>query len=176
MTPTTFTIPTLATERLILRGFTPEDVEHEIAFFATERSRLVGGPMPREAAWRTIAAYIGHWAIRGFGFWAIEDRETGRYLGRAGLWFPDGWPEPEIGWTLQEHAEGRGVAYEAALRARRFAYEELGWITAISMVLAGNTRSIALAERLGAVRDYDFEHERFGKCHVYRHPGPEALA
>ncbi|HHB80155.1 MAG TPA: hypothetical protein ENK83_00170 [Aliiroseovarius sp.] len=51
----------------------------------------------------------------------------------------------------------------------------LGGKTAISMILHGNTRSVALAERLGARLERDFEHERFGPCHICRHPSPEAL-
>jgi len=173
---TTFTIPTLETERLIMRAFNNDDVEQEIAFFASDRSRTIGGPLSREEAWRSMAGYIGHWALRGYGFWAIEDKETGHYMGRAGMWNPEGWPEREIGWTLQAHAEGKGIAFEAATRARAYAYETLGWDTAISMILAGNTRSIALAERLGATLDYDFEHAIYGTCHVYRHPKPEVSA
>lgn len=171
-----FEIPTLETERLVLRAHREEDIPFEEAFFTTDRSHFVGGPLPAEQVWRSVAGFLGHWALRGYGFWAIEEKASGLYAGRAGLWFPAGWPEPEIGWALMDGFEGKGLAHEAALRARRYAYEVLGWKTAISMVLAGNTRSIALAERLGAVLDYDFEHERFGSCHVYRHPGPETGA
>lgn len=176
MTPTTFTIPTLQTERLILRAHKLEDIEHEVEFFKSDRSHHVGGPLGEEQVFRAVMGFIGHWALRGYGFWAVEEKATGKYIGRVGLWFPVGWPEKEIGWTLMNGAEGKGFAYEAALAARAHAYKTLGWKTAISMILHGNTRSIALAEKMGAVLDSDFEHERFGPCHIYRHPNPEVAS
>jgi RimJ/RimL family protein N-acetyltransferase len=176
LAPTTFAIPTLETERLILRGFRPADVDEEIAFFASERSRFVGGPLPETEVWRAIASLIGHWALRGYGFWALEDKATGRYMGRVGLWCPEGWPEPEIGWTLMDHAEGKGLAREAALAARAHAYDALGWTTAISLIAPENTRSQALAAKLGARRDGSFETPRLGRVEIWRHPGPEAHA
>lgn len=170
-----FTIPRLETERLILRAHREADIASEVDFYASPRAEFVGGPLAAEQVWRMVAAFLGHWALRGYGFWAIEDKETRAYLGRAGLWYPAGWPEREIGWTLMESAEGRGIAREAALAARRYAYDVLGWTTAISMTVRGNTRSAALAKRLGAVLDGSFMHDRFGACDIYRHPTPEAL-
>ena len=172
LAPTTFSIPTLETERMFLRAMRADDIEAEVAFFQTDRSRSVGGPLPRAQVWRAIAGMIGHWALRGYGFWALEEKATGTYLGRAGLWCPDPWPEPEIGWTLMEHAEGKGFAREAALAARGHAYATLGWTTAISLILAGNTRSEALAHRLGARRDGEYLHPTIGAMNVWRHPGP----
>lgn len=168
-------IPTLTTARLVLRAPAIDDFPAECAFYASPRSQYVGSPAEPEQVWRMIAAFIGHWAIRGYGFWAIEDRQTGAWLGRAGLWFPHGWPEPEIGWTLSEQAEGHGIAQEAARAARDHAYRTLGWTTAISLIDPRNARSIALAERLGAAREDDWHHPRFGRTLVYRHPAPEIL-
>lgn len=176
LAPTTITIPTLETERLFLRAFREEDFESEADFFASERSRFVGGPLPRHQVWRAVAGMIGHWHLRGFGFWALEEKATGRYLGRVGLWAPDGWPEPEIGWSLQEHAEGRGIAREAAEVARAYAYDSLGWTTAISLIVVGNDRSEALAQRLGAHLEGPFLHPVHGAMNVWRHPGPLELA
>ena len=176
MNSTTFTIPTLETERLRLRAIKLSDFEPEAEFYASDRAAYVGGQMPREQVWRWLASVLGHWTFRGFGFFGVEEKSTGRYLGHVGPWFPEGWPEREIGWTMVNGAEGHGFAFEAATAARRWAYDTLGWDTAISMILHGNTRSIALARRLGATLERDFEHERFGPCHIYRHPAPEALA
>lgn len=176
LAPTTFEIPTLETARLILRAPKPCDFEDEAAFFQTERSHFVGGPLPRDQVWRAFAGFLGHWALRGFGFWSLEDKQTGRYMGRAGLWYPDGWPEPELGWTLMDHAEGKGLAFEATKAARRHAYAKLGWITAISLILPDNARSVALATRLGATRESSFEHPRLGTCEIWRHPSPDEVA
>ena len=175
MTSMTFTIPILETQRLSLRAPVESDFEHEVDFFASERSHFVGGPIEPEQVWRAIAGFLGHWAMRGYGFWGIDEKSTGTYLGRVGLWCPEGWPEREIGWTLMNGAEGKGYAHEAALAARQYAYDVLGWNTAITMILAGNDRSIRLAEKLGASHESDFEHDRFGQCHIYRHPSPDEL-
>jgi RimJ/RimL family protein N-acetyltransferase len=172
LAPTTFTIPTLETERLFLRAMRDEDIAEEVAFFASERSHNVGGPLPKNQVWRAMAGMIGHWALRGYGFWALEEKTTGRYLGRVGLWCPDPWPEPEIGWTVMDHAEGKGFAREAALASRAYAYDVLGWTTAISLIVAGNTRSEALAARLGAHHEGDYLHPTIGAMNIWRHPGP----
>jgi len=171
LAPTTIAIPTLETERLFLRALRAEDFEAEAAFFASERSRMVGGPLPREQAWRVVAGMIGHWALRGFGFWALEEKTSGRYMGRVGLWQPEGWPDREIGWTLMDHAEGQGFAHEAALVARSYAYDTLGWTSMISLIEGGNTRSEALASRLGARIDGAFTHPSGIPLNIWRHPG-----
>lgn len=169
-------IPLLETDRLRFRMLSVDDFEDECAFYATNRSEGVGGPFTPREVWRTLAFILGHWVIHGYGLWALEDKANGRYAGRAGLLNPHDWPEPEIGWVLMEHAEGKGLAYEAVLAVRRFAYRTLGWSTAISLVKTDNTRSQALAERLGCVRDGTFDHATAGEVPIWRHPGPEALA
>lgn len=176
LAPTSFHIPTLETERLFLRALRAEDIDDEAAFFASERSRFVGGPLERAQVWRAVAAMIGHWALRGFGFWGLEEKATGRYLGRVGLWEPEGWPGREIGWTLMEAGEGRGFAREAALAARAHAYDTLGWTTAISLIAAGNTRSEALATRLGARFEREYLHPLHGAMNIWRHPGAAEAA
>ena len=109
----------IETERFLLRGYRPGDLATFTAFYASPRSRYVGGPMTAELACRAFMTYAGHWHVRGYGRWMVEEKATGATLGNVGLWYPDGWPEPEIGWTLFEGAEGRGVAFETAFgRAR----------------------------------------------------------
>lgn len=169
-------IPVLETQRLRLRAPELADFEPFAAYLASERSVFTGGPMHRNLAWRSLAAALGHWALRGYGVFVIEDRATGLALGTTGPFFPEGWPEPEIAWTLwNPQAEGRGIAREAALAARAFAYDTLGWSTAISMIGAGNTRSAALARRLGCVLEGVFHHAQFGPSEIWRHPDPAAL-
>ena len=169
-------IPTLETERLILRAPREGDLDAEAEFYQSDRSKFVGGPMTRDQVWRAIAGLIGHWHIRGYGFWGVEEKADGAYCGHVGPWFPEGWPEPEIGWTLMARAEGRGIAREAAVAARDYAYNVLGWTTAISLIDPSNDRSIALATRIGAKQDGEFVHQRFGRMQVYRHPGPADLS
>lgn len=170
-------IPTLETERLILRPNRPEDFEAYAAFYASDRSRLRAfGPKSRQEAWIRFAAEIGHWPLRGYGFWAVEEKATGAFCGQVGLWNPEGWPAPEVGWMVWAEHEGKGYAYEAACRARTYAYEALGWAEVASCISDGNTRSIRLAERMGA--RFDRRVARPGKPDslVYIHPKPTGAA
>lgn len=169
----TSTIPRIETDRLLLREYRQTDFDAFADFYASPRSRFVGGPMPRELAWRAMAVHLGHWALQGFGFWAVEARDTGAFCGHVGLWHPEGWPEPEVGWVLMGGAEGRGIAREAAEAARRYAYRSLHWQTAISMIDPDNSRSITLARRMGCRHDGDFTHVRLGPMQVWRHPAPD---
>ncbi|WP_170419088.1 GNAT family N-acetyltransferase [Ruegeria atlantica] len=168
-------IPTLETERLIMRAPCEADFAAEAEFFASDASRFVGGPLRPDETWRSLAMLLGHWAMRGFGFWGVEEKATGSYVGHVGLWFPHSWPEPEIGWTLMNHATGKGYATEAAMAARAHAYDVLGWETAISLIDPDNLGSKAVAERLGAQFDYIYEHPGFGTMQVWRHPAPADL-
>ncbi len=147
-------IPVLETERLVLRGFTPADHAPLCAFYADARTaRFVGGLEEPRVVWRRMASYIGHWALRGYGMWALADKQTDAFVGYVGNWFPDGWPEPEIAYGLVASAHGRGLAVEAASRALRHAYENLGWMTAISAIDVDNRASQGVARKLGATRE-----------------------
>jgi len=172
---TTLRIPELVTERLRLRAPCMADFEAYAAYSASERARWVGGPFTRAEAFDRLASVFGHWALRGYGRWIVADRESDAPLGLVGPFYPEGWLEPEIAWTVFNEAEGRGVAFEAAIAARAHAYATLGWTTSVSLIDADNRRSIALAERLGATREGVFRHETLGPLEVWRHPGPAAL-
>lgn len=164
--------PVLETERLRLRPWRSEDIGPYAGFCASERTaRYVGGVSSREDAWRRMAVITGHCVLRGYGLWALEDKVTGAFVGYSGLWNPLGWPEPEIAWGLVEQAHGRGYATEAARRARDFAYEEMKWTTAISLIHPDNTPSQRVAERLGATLCGTTE-LKGTSVGVYRHPGP----
>lgn len=165
-------IPTLETERLVLRGFAPGDVEAFTGFYASEASRFVGGPEDRIATWRRIAGYAGCWSLCGFGKFVAIEKESGRTVGIVGPWFAEGWPEPEIGWTLLPEFEGRGYAAEAAARSLIYAYDDLGWATAMSAIVPGNERSDRLARRLGARRDGSAEIRPLGTLEIWRHLPP----
>jgi len=173
-------IPELRTARLVLRGPEARDYELFAAYATSDRSRFTGGPMTRELAWRAFCHITGHWVNRGYGPFVValpEAGGTGRGIGSVGPFYPEGWQEPEIAWTMWDGAaEGQGYAQEAALAARGFAYGTLGWTTAISMIDPANTRSRALALRLGCREDGTFVHERYGLCHIWRHPAPGGTA
>ncbi len=172
---TSFTIPTLETERLFLRAPRESDFEAERDFYASEASHFVGGPKQPHEAWRSLAMLAGHWMLRGYGFWALEDKSSGTYQGRVGLWFPHGWYEREIGWTLMPHATGKGYATEAALAARAHAYDILGWDTAISQIDPANEPSKSVARRLGASFETTYEDPAYGMIEIWRHLAPADL-
>ncbi|MDW3224518.1 MAG: GNAT family N-acetyltransferase [Paracoccaceae bacterium] len=147
-------IPALETTRLILRGPKPSDAGAFMAFYQSDRSRYVGGPMTARQAWNTFGTAFGHWAIRGFGMYIVTLKGSDAPLGIVGHWFPHGWPEKEVGWILFDTAsEGQGIAFEAAEACIARAWDVLKWDTIVSYVDAPNAASIALAERLGATRD-----------------------
>ena len=168
--------PTLRSERLILRGPEPGDFEPLAAFFAdTERSPGFGGPKDRNEAWRWWASSIGHWHLHGFGYWTITDAD-GAVLGITGLWYPEGWPEIEMGWVAVTESEGKGVMTEAATLARAHVYATLGLPALSSNIKPDNARSIRLAERLGCVLERRYRNISHGDMLLYRHPGPAEVA
>jgi RimJ/RimL family protein N-acetyltransferase len=143
---------TLETERLNLRLFCQSDLDTYAAMCGdVEVMRYLGDgkPLSRAEAWRHMALIIGHWQLRGFGMWAVEEKGTGRLIGRVGAWFPEGWPGKEIAWTLCRESWGRGFATEAARAAMAYAFTTLDWPEVISLIRPANAASIRVAERIG---------------------------
>ena len=147
--------PTLHTARLTLRAPRLADFEHWAAFFASERSRHERGPMDRVEGYRTWAADVALWPLRGYGPFGLDDRATGAYVGEVGIYQPEGYPGPELGWFVVPEAEGRGYAAEAARAVMDWVSATLGWTHVVSIIDPANARSIALALRLGGVLDPD---------------------
>jgi RimJ/RimL family protein N-acetyltransferase len=144
--------PRLKTERLLLREFRAEDLGPDFEQAQDPNvQRFLGGVRSEYEAFRTMATHAGHWALRGFGQWAVERRSDGRFVGRVGLWEPPGWPGPEVGWRLAREAWGRGYATEAARAAIGWAWTALGLERLSSMIVAENTASQRVAQRLGHV-------------------------
>ena len=174
--------PVLETERLILRAPEGRDYDAFWAFAQTDRAKFIGGPFKEQAAWRGFGHLIGHWAMRGYGMFIVTLRGQDVALGAVGPWYPATWNDHEIGWSLwSTGAEGTGIAHEAALATRAYAYGTLGWTTAVSNIDVDNMRSRALAERLGAVIDPNaakmpLPDDDETEVLVYRHPSPEALS
>ncbi|MEZ5777818.1 MAG: GNAT family N-acetyltransferase [Paracoccaceae bacterium] len=153
MTGTDFHIPTLETERLRLRAPCLADFGHWAAFFASDRSVHERGPLDRIEGWKTWAADVALWTLRGYGPFGLDDRATGAYVGEVGIYEPEGYPEPELGWFVVPDAEGKGYAAEAAKAVMLWARETLGWDRLVNIIDPANVRSIALGLRLGGVID-----------------------
>jgi len=163
----------IESERLLLRQWREEDFEAYAEYFADEATaRFVGGVKPRHEAWRSMAAQVGHWVLRGHGVWAVEEKESGDFVGAVGLWRPEGWPELEVGYWLIPSAWGKGYASEAARRSRQYAYEVLGAKTLVSYIHPDNEPSKRVAERMGARQEAVIELLTYGPVCVYRHPPP----
>jgi len=181
MTPRLTDTPVLTTERLMLRAPQASDFEVFAPFAMSERAQYVGGGADKDMghAWRILAIITGHWHLRGYGTFVYVDKATGTPIGSAGPWHPGDWPEKELGWTVwTSAAEGKGYAFEAVTELRRHAYADLGWDTAVSYIDARNTRSLALAARLGCWHDKTaVKPDREEDIQVWRHPAPsEVLA
>jgi RimJ/RimL family protein N-acetyltransferase len=133
-----------------MRGWREEDLDAYAALVADpEVMRFLGDPQDRNLAWRGIAQWIGHWELRGYGLWAVERKSDGVLLGRVGLWNPEGWPGVEVGWALARGSWGQGYAYETAVAAADWAWENLAIERLLSVIASDNGRSRRVAERLG---------------------------
>jgi RimJ/RimL family protein N-acetyltransferase len=143
---------TLGSDRLILRMFRESDLDDYAAMCGDpEVMRYLGDghPLTRSEAWRNMALILGHWQLRGFGMWAVEERATGILAGRVGCWRPEGWPGIEVGWTLRREYWGRGYATEAAQTVMADAFSRMAHNHVISLIQPANGPSIAVALRLG---------------------------
>ena len=144
--------PRLETDRLVLRPFLADDFEPFAAMCADrEVMRYIndGRALTRGEAWRAMAMFAGHWELRGCGQWAVVEKATGAFIGRAGLWYPEGWPGLEVGWFFDRARWGHGFATEAGLAALDWAFRVLGAERVISVIHPKNIASIRVAERLG---------------------------
>ena len=148
-------IPTLETERLRLRAFCEADLDAYAEMCADPEVMQylgTGKTFTRGESWRSIAGFLGHWQLRGYGMWALEEKATGTLVGRAGFLHPPDWPDFEIGWTLGRPYWGRGFALEASRRALDHAWRELRRERVVSLIRPANAPSIRVAEKLGARR------------------------
>jgi RimJ/RimL family protein N-acetyltransferase len=146
-------IPILETERLVLRALGAADFPAWAEMYADpEFASGLGHPegIQAEDAWRALAMHIGHWTLRGFGMWAVAERSApAKLIGRIGFHQPEGWPDFELGWAIAHPHWGRGYATEAARAALAHGFDVLRRARVISVIRPSNTRSVAVAKRLG---------------------------
>jgi RimJ/RimL family protein N-acetyltransferase/GNAT superfamily N-acetyltransferase len=172
--------PRLHTERLVLREFRPEDVAPHVASARDpEVQRFLGGVREPYDAFSSLATHAGHWALRGYGGWVVTRAGEDRYLGRVGLWSPEGWPGIEVGWRLTRAAWGHGYATEAARAAIGWGWTVLDLPELISLIVPGNAGSQRVARRLGHVNAGPITLGAFGETERWvlaRPPGDEPFA
>ena len=166
-------IPQLVTQRLLLRELRDDDLDSYAAMMADpEVTRYLGDgtPFDRGGAWRQMAMLTGHWVLRGFGVWAVEERETGAFIGRIGCMEPEGWPAIEVAYTLARPFWGRGYAREGAAAALHYARTVLRRDPVYSIIRPANAGSIRVAESLGATPERLIDFFGAQAC-LYRYPG-----
>ena len=150
-------VPVLETERLRLRGQTLADFEASAALWADPIvTRFISGrPSTREEPWGRFQRHAGHWALKGYGMWVVEDGANGDYLGEIGLADfrrdidPPLADAPEFGWVLSPTARGKGVASEALAAAIQWAEGHFGPTLMVCIIAPENTASLRVAHKAG---------------------------
>lgn len=150
-------VPVVETARLKLRGHSADDYP---AFFAMSQHpdfyrHLTPEPMSAEEVWKTLLRSAGHWALLGFGFWAVEEKATGQYIGNVGFLHlkrdlePPLGDAPEIGWVLDPSAHGKGYASEAAAAVLAWGRQHFGPVRTVCIINPDNEASLRVAAKLG---------------------------
>ena len=150
-------IPVLETDRLVLRGFCPEDLDAMTAMWAMpEVVRYIGGvPLSREQSWGRLLRHIGMWNVMRFGFWAMIEKTSGQLVGEAGFqemrreMLPGIEDTLEAGWGLLPDSHGRGYASEALRAMLSWAEANHGGMPVTCIIDPDNAASIRLAGRHG---------------------------
>jgi RimJ/RimL family protein N-acetyltransferase len=150
-------VPTLETERLKLRGHRVGDFSDCAAMWAEpEVGRYIGGkPLTEEESWTKFLRYVGHWALQGFGYWAVEEKTTGNFVGEIG--FADYKRElepslkgvPEIGWVLASRVHGKGYATEAVRAAVAWGDAHFSPARTACIISPENLASVRVAVKCG---------------------------
>jgi len=150
-------IPSFETQRLYLRPHTKEDFPSLLSMWADPVvvRHITGQPSTAPQSWARLMNYLGHWSLMGFGYWAVEEKKSGSYIGEIG--FADFKREidpslaglPELGWVLASQAHGKGYATEATRAALAWGDQHLPGEKSICLVSPDNTLSIRVAEKIG---------------------------
>lgn len=167
-------IPVLETERLRLRAPRRTDFDAYADILGSDRARYMSAPSDRKGAWSAFESDLASWLLDDFGYWTMALRQDDAPAGFIGIAKPDRFPETELGWFVTAASEGGGYAFEAARAALVWAFHKRGLPTLVSYVDEENTRSIRLAERLGATPD-PAARKMDPEDIVFRHAAPEVL-
>jgi RimJ/RimL family protein N-acetyltransferase len=154
-------VPVLETERLRLRGYKIED--YPAYFEMTQHPDfyryLSHEPMPPEECWKMLLRSAGHWALMGFGFWAVEEKASGQFIGTIGFinlqrdLEPSLGDAPEAGWVLTPATHGKGYASEAMAAAMKWGRQHFGPVRTVCIIHPDNQASLGVAAKFG-YREY----------------------
>jgi RimJ/RimL family protein N-acetyltransferase len=165
----------ISTERLIMRGWRESDLAPWAVMNADPEVRRYLGPLlttEQAAAW--VLNFQDDLDRYGYGFWAVEVRASGEFIGFTGLGTVDeGMPFTgvEAGWRLTRPAWGHGYATEAALAALEYGFDIMGLAEIVAVTMAGNLRSRAVMRRIGMTTDpaEDFDEPDVDEGPLRRH-------
>lgn len=152
-------IPTIKTERLILRPPTMDDFPAYAVLMMSERSRFMGGPFDKRGAWVSYCHDVALWKLAGHGGLMIDIAATGECVGQVGINHGPLFPEKELGWMLYDGHEGQGYATEAGRAMRDWGFATLGLETLVSYFDPNNHKSMAVSARLGGAPDPDAQRQ-----------------
>ena len=164
----------LETDRLVLRTFEDADWKDMHILYSDEECTryTIQRTLTEGESWRMMAALIGHWQLRGYGPYALEEKQSSQVIGTCGLWYPNDWPEPEIKWALARKFWGKGFASEAAKAVLVMITKHMPELRPISLILEENHPSRKLAENLEAILESKLTF-RNQPAIIYRHKLPD---
>lgn len=166
-------IPTLNTDRLILRAPNADDYDTYKDFYRDEvASRAYGGPLSDFLAWKKLAADLGHWHLKGFGMWSVEEKQTGHMVGGCGLVWPEAYPRSELTWWIIPSARRKGYASEASQSVIQFAYQTLNWDSVETHMNDENHAARNLVLKLGATMTERASFPDGNDRNIYKFPLP----
>ncbi len=158
------------TERLIFRQWKKSDYPKVADFFSKkENAKYVGGILSRENAWRLIATYLGMYHLNGYSYYAVEEKESGHFIGAIGLYDSEHWPEPEMGYWLLPEGQGKGYGVEGATAVKQYAEEVLKFESLVSFIASANEPSKKLSSKIGGKYEKKIDLLDFGEHEVYRY-------
>lgn len=149
--------PVLETDRLILRGHTKADLDDCATMWGdADVTRYIGGrPFARDEVWARLLRYVGHWHEMDYGFWAITEKDTGRFVGELGFadfmrpMTPPLGDAPEMGWVLAPAGQGKGYATEAVSAALAWADARFASGRTVCIINPENAASLRVAQKVG---------------------------
>jgi RimJ/RimL family protein N-acetyltransferase len=155
--PSLVAVPSLETERLKLRGHRLDDFVGCAEMWADATvTRFIGGkPLSEEEAWTKFLRYAGHWSLLGFGYWVVEEKATGKFVGEIGFADYKRYIElslsgaPEIGWVLATAFHGKGYATEAARAVVEWGDSHFEQANTFCIIAPDNLASMRVAEKCG---------------------------
>ncbi|HEX8658092.1 MAG TPA: GNAT family N-acetyltransferase [Hymenobacter sp.] len=154
-------VPVLETARLLLRGYRADDYAPWVAMWQhPDYYRYFRpDPLPNEEVWKVLLRGAGHWVLMGYGFWAVEEKATGQFIGAVGFADlkrdiePPIGEAPEIGWVLAPEVHGRGYASEAVAAALAWGEAFFGVVRTVCIIHPENEPSLRVATKFG-YREY----------------------